>query len=291
MKPVDFQYHRPATSAEAAQLLNRLGDDVKVIAGGQSLLPIMNMRLAEPAHLVDITGIAELRQTTEDHNGAAYGATTTHMMFEHELVPDVTAGLLSHAARGIGYPAIRNRGTVGGSLAHSDSSAEWPTVMSALGATVHALSVRGIRRIPVTELLLGFFATLLEPDELIVTVEVPRIPPSTRWGMYKMARKPGEFAESLAVAQLQGEAGASPTDARLWLGAARDTPVRLNHTEQLVKDFTLGELSPGDLVESVGADLNADPQGSDAHARHALQLHVVAVHRALLAAEETPHNE
>ncbi|MFJ3339174.1 FAD binding domain-containing protein [Streptomyces sp. NPDC086766] len=288
MKPIDFQYYRPTTSAEAARLLNSLGDDVKVIAGGQSLLPIMNMRLAEPAHLVDITGIAELRQTTESHTGATYGATTTHMMFEHQLVPDVTAGLLSQAARGIGYPAIRNRGTVGGSLAHSDSSAEWPTVMSAVGATVHALSVRGVRRIPVTELLLGFFATALEPDELIVGVEVPRMAANTRWGMYKMARKPGEFAESLAVAQLEVDTDGSMTDARLWLGAAKDTPVRLACTEQLVKDFTLGDLSPTDLVDSVAVDLSTEPGGSDAHARHALQLHVVAVHRALLAVEEAP---
>ncbi|MEU3983980.1 FAD binding domain-containing protein [Streptomyces sp. NPDC026672] len=291
MKPAEFQYHRPSTTAEAAGLLNSLGDDVKVIAGGQSLLPIMNMRLAEPAHLVDITGIAELRRTTESRTGATYGATTTHMMFEHRLVPDVTTGLLSHAARGIGYPAIRNRGTVGGSLAHSDSSAEWPTVMSAVGAVVHALSVRGVRRIPVTDLLLGFFATALEPDELIVGVEVPRMAPTTRWGMYKMARKPGEFAESLAVAQLELAAGGHTADARLWLGAARDTPVRLAHTEQLVKDFTLGELSPADLLDSVATDIGADPGGAEPHERHALQLHVVTVHRALLAAEESPHHE
>ncbi|MEE4598889.1 FAD binding domain-containing protein [Streptomyces sp. DSM 41524] len=288
MKPAPFEYHRPGTSAEAADLLHRLGDDVKVIAGGQSLLPIMNMRLAEPAHLVDVSALPELRRTVTTAEGATYGAATTHMMFEHELVPDVTNGLLSHAAAGIGYRTIRNRGTVGGSLAHSDSSAEWPTVMSALGATVHAVSVRGERRIPVPEFLLGFFSTALDADELISAVTVPRIAAGTRWGMYKMARKPGEFAESLAVVQLRDTEGDGPA-AAVWLGAARDVPVRLERVEEAIANAPASGLSPADLTDPLAADIAADTTTASPHAGHALQLHAVTVHRALAAAERAPH--
>ncbi|GII58545.1 carbon monoxide dehydrogenase [Planotetraspora thailandica] len=291
MKPAAFDYHRPAGTAEAVRLLSDLGDDAKVIAGGQSLLPIMNMRLAEPAHLVDVTGIAELRQTTVDASGARYGATTTHMRFEYQLVPDVTGGLLSRMAAGIGYQAIRNRGTVGGSLAHSDPSAEWPTVMAALDAAVHVLSVRGMRRVPVRDLLLGFFSTALEPDELIVDVEVGRLPASTRWGVCKTARKPGEFAESLAVALMEHDATPRIRQPRLWLGAAADTPVRLAGTERLVEGHDVDAVTADDLVVPIAADLGADPGAGDPAARYVLHLHAVTVHRALRAVHEEVSDE
>jgi aerobic carbon-monoxide dehydrogenase medium subunit len=292
MKPPDFRYHHPGDSAEAVRLLSELGDEAKVIAGGQSLLPIMNMRLATPGHLVDISGIPKLRQAKASSANARYGSATTHMMFEYDLVPDVTSGLLRHAAAGIGYRAIRTRGTVGGSLAHSDPSAEWPTVMSALDAAVHAVSVRGVRRIPVRELLLGFFSTTLEPDELIIDVEVPRLPERTRWGMYKMARKPGEFAESLAVALVAQDTTGNVREPQIWLGAAAETPMRLTRTEQFVDSQAFDDLTPADIVGPLAADIGngasagTDPDGTDPADRHALQLHAVTVHRALLAAKE-----
>ncbi|WP_326837497.1 FAD binding domain-containing protein [Amycolatopsis rhabdoformis] len=269
MKPADFTYHRPDTVAEVTDLLSRL-DDAKVLGGGQSLLPIMNMRLASPSHLVDLTAIRALRQFSETESGIRYGATTTHMMIEDQLVPDVTRGLLPHAASGIGYRAIRNRGTVAGSLAHADSSAEWPTVMSAVDATVQAASIRGVRPIPVRELLQGFFTTALDEDEFIIGVDVPRFAPDTRWGLYKMARKPGEFAESLAVALVRTDG------VELWLGAARDVPIRLPNVEQAL--HAAGALELSELAEAVGADT-----GREGHHR---QLHAVTVQRALQAAHQ-----
>ncbi|WP_037957109.1 FAD binding domain-containing protein [Streptomyces sulphureus] len=285
MKAPDFQYHRPTTVDEAIKLLTDAGDDGKVIAGGQSLVPLMNMRLAEPETLIDLTGVEELRSSRKTPTGARYGATTTHMMFEHELVPDVTRGLLPHAAAGIGYPAIRNRGTVGGSLAHSDSAAEWPTVMSALDAAVHARSARGTRTIPVRELLLGFFTTVLEADELITEVEVPSLTPTARWGMHKMCRKPGEFADSMAVARGEGNAHGSWQEVELWLGAATDRPLRLSGTEAAVHGKSSADLAPVRLVEPLAADIGQDLSAIDSTGRHALQLHAVTVHRALRAAE------
>lgn len=270
MKPADFTYHRPSTIVNAVELLGRL-DDAKVLGGGQSLLPIMNMRLATPEHLIDLTGIAELRCFTESETVIRYGATTTHTMIEDQLVPDASGGLMPFAAAGIGYRAVRNRGTIAGSLAHADSSAEWPTIMTALNAVVEAVSVRGSRRIPVRELLQGFFTTTLQEDEFISGVEVPRLSPNTRWGMYKMARKPGEFAESLAVA-LIGE-----HSVEIWLGAARDVPVRLTYAEDVVRSAS-GVVAPPDLVDAIEMDT-----GTEGHRR---QLHAVAVHRAVHVARK-----
>lgn len=277
MKAAEFHYHRPDTVDDATELLARYGEDSKILAGGQSLLPIMNMRLATPDHLIDITGIPELRRTSEDDVGARYGATTTHMMIEDGLVPDVTGGLLRTAAGGIGYRAIRTRGTLAGSLGHADSSAEWPTVLAALDARVHACGSQGLRTIPVRDLLRGFLTTALEPDEIITDVEVPRLPPDA-WGFHKSARKQGEFAESLAVALR------SPAGLQLWLGAARDVPLRLAETERFVADTPVGP-AVDDLVAPIAADTGTDLAGCDPIRRHALQLHAATARRALLAME------
>lgn len=284
MKAPAFAYHRPHTLPEAVQLLADLGDEAKVLAGGQSLLPIMNMRLAEPSHLVDITAIPELRGAAAGNGKVRYGAATTHGMVEDNLVPDASGGLLQHAASGIGYRAIRNRGTLGGSLAHSDSSAEWPTVMSAVGATVEATSVRGTREIPVRDLLEGFFSTSLEPDEVISAVVVPELPPGSWWGMHKTARKVGEFADSLAVALLGMRASGHVAELELWLGAGRDVPVRLSATERVVRDRRIGDVAISELVSAVASDIGRPVDDADSRARHALQLHAVTVRRALTAA-------
>ena len=284
MKPPAFTYHRPRSLAESVRLLSDLGSDAKVLGGGQSLLPIMNMRLAEPTDLVDVTAIRELRGATAVAGGIRYGATTTHGMFEDQLVPDAAGGLLHRAAAGIGYRAVRNRGTVAGSLAHSDSSAEWPTVMSALDAIVEATSVRGTREIPVRDLLQGFFTTMLDPDEVISAVHVAQLPTDRWWGLHKTARKAGEFAESLAVALLDVSADGRIEAAELWLGAARDVPVRLREVAALITGSKAAEITVADLLPAVATDIDRSLDDSDPHARHALQLHAVTVQRALTSA-------
>jgi carbon-monoxide dehydrogenase medium subunit len=290
MKPPAFRYHRPGSLDESVRLLADLGEDAKVLGGGQSLLPIMNMRLAEPTDLVDVSAIRELRGATVMDDEIRYGATTTHGMFEDELVPDAAGGLLHRAAAGIGYRAVRNRGTVGGSLAHSDSSAEWPTVMSALDATVEATSVRGTRQIPVRDLLQGFFATTLEHDEVISAVRVTQVSEDRWWGLHKSARKAGEFAESLAVVLLDRTADGRIADAELWLGAARDVPVRLRGVAALVRDRAPDEITVADLLPVVATDIDRPLDDPDPHARHALQLHAVTVQRALKSARRVRHD-
>ncbi len=290
MKPPAFRYHRPRSLEESVRLLADLGDEAKVLAGGQSLLPIMNMRLAEPTDLVDVTGIRDLRGATEIDGHVRYGATTTHGMFEDQLVPDAAGGLLQRAAAGIGYRAVRNRGTMAGSLAHSDSSAEWPTIMSCMDAIVEATSVRGTRRVAVRDLLQGFFTTTLEPDEVISAVLVPQLAEDRWWGLHKSARKVGEFAESLAVVLVDVTAEGRINEAELWLGAARDVPVPLHQVAALVQGSALEEISVTDLVPAVASDVGRSLDDPDPHARHALQLHAVTVQRALKSARRA-HND
>ena len=291
MKTAPFNYYRPVTVAESVQLLSTLGEDAKVISGGQSLLPIMNMRLAEPSDLVDVSRIRELLRSESTGDHTTYGAAVTHMMFEDGLVPDAAGGLLRAAAAGIGYRAVRNRGTLGGSLAHSDSSAEWPTVMAALGASVTAVSTRGTRIIPVRELLQGFFTTALAFDELIISIEVPRLDADRYWGLHKTSRKLGEFADSLAIAMSNMDPASRLASPEIWLGAARDVPTRLASTEEAVAGRAAADISVAELVLSVAHDIGAAADNSDVDARHHLQLHAVTVHRALLGMRKAIFDE
>lgn len=274
MKPAAFDYLAPTSVEEALAALAEHGDDGKVLAGGQSLVPLLNMRLALPSVVIDIGRIADLRAATELASGACrYGSATVHAAFEDRRVPDPTGGLLHHVAAGIGYRAIRNRGTLGGSLAHADASAEWPVVMAAVDARVAVRSARGGRTIPAREMVEGFFTSALEPDELVVGVEVDPLGPDTRWGFHKSARKPGEFAESLAVAVV------TPAGATVWLGAAREVPVAVAlPTLRGLEDWDAA--ARGD-VQSAVHDALADLGDGDPGARYHRHLHAVTACRAI----------
>lgn len=284
MKPAPFDHLAVTSVEEAVAALAEHGEDGKVLAGGQSLVPLLNMRLALPSVVIDVGRVSELRRPTRLDGGAVrYGATTVHASFEDRSVPDPTGGLLHHVAAGIGYRAVRNRGTLGGSLAHADASAEWPVVMAAVGATVVARSSRGERRIGARDLVEGYFTSALAGDELLAAVEVPPLGPGLRWGFHKAARKPGEFAESLAVA-LVGPAGAE-----VWLGAVREVPVPVQ----------LGPIGgPADwtpdrrrAVASAVADVLGDAVAGDDEWRYRRHLHGVAACRAIDAAFTTTATE
>ncbi|HEY8543421.1 MAG TPA: FAD binding domain-containing protein [Acidimicrobiales bacterium] len=275
MKPAPFAYRRAGSLDEALALLAEHGDEAKLMSGGQSLVPLLNMRLAQPTLVVDISRVPELGATAELADRCRYGAAVVHAAFEDRRVPDATRGLLPAVAAGIGYRAIRNRGTLGGSLAHADSSAEWPVVMSALGAEVEVASAaRGTRRVPAGEFVQGFFTSALDDDEAVVAVEVPRLATGARWGFAKSARKPGEFAESLAVAVV-----AADGTAEVWLGAAASVPLRVDAVRDalpagLGADRAWGEDVTAEVVAAVGGALDdADP--------YHRQLHGITVARAL----------
>ncbi|MCK0197307.1 FAD binding domain-containing protein [Ancylobacter sp. 6x-1] len=197
MKAARFDYHRPADLTAALTGLGAAGG--KPLSGGQSLGPMLNLRLARPAALVDVGRLAELRRVEERADGVLYGAAITHAEIEDGAVPDPTGGILPAIASGIAYRAVRNRGTMGGSLAHADPAADWPTTLAALGAIIHLTALTGPRESRVPDLIRGAFDTTLEEGEIISGIFVPRLSPDARWGYRKSCRKVGEFAEAMAA--------------------------------------------------------------------------------------------
>jgi carbon-monoxide dehydrogenase medium subunit len=273
MKPVQFAYQRPADIAAAIALAERSDLTVKFIAGGQSLGPMLNLRLAQPDMLVDLTGIAELKHVEETADTVSIGACVTHADIEDGRVPDVAGGVLRSVARGIAYRAVRNRGTIGGSIAHADPSADWISCLAALGANVVVRGRSGRRAVPVEELMLGAFETGLQPGELVEAVAVPRLSARARWGFYKVCRKTGEFAHAIGAVLFDP----ARSVCRTVIGAIESRPLVFASARELF----------GGRPES-GLAASFDQQ----RARQALaaagmtdaigqQLHVVALRRAI----------
>jgi carbon-monoxide dehydrogenase medium subunit len=199
VKPARFEYECPSDTAAAIALAARDDLTVKFIAGGQSLGPMLNLRLAQPDVLVDLTGIAELTQVDETADSLSIGACVTHADIEDGRVPDPAGGMLRSVARGIAYRAVRNRGTIGGSIAHADPSADWISCLAALGASVVVRSASARRAVPIEEFMLGIFETALLAGELVEAVTVPRLSKEASWGFYKVCRKTGEFADAIGA--------------------------------------------------------------------------------------------
>lgn len=176
MIPESFEYHVPKSLAEATRLVGQFGADGKLLAGGHSLVPLMKLRLASPKHLIDLARIAELAYIREDGDKFQIGALTTHFSLESSELLKTRCPLLPETAREIGDAQVRNKGTIGGSLAHSDPAGDWPAAMVALDAEMQAVSARGERWIPAKEFFVGLLATALEPDEILTAIRVPALP-------------------------------------------------------------------------------------------------------------------
>ncbi|HEY1544626.1 MAG TPA: FAD binding domain-containing protein [Xanthobacteraceae bacterium] len=269
MKPVNFDYARPIDVEESLSLLAEDGRLVKVLAGSQSLGPMLNMRLVQPDLLVDITGIEELRQVKEEAGGVVIGACITHSDIEDGRVPDVTGGALPKVAHGIAYRAVRNRGTIGGSLTHADPSADWISILAALGASVTLRGPNGARTIPVEDYMLGALEADLRPGELLISVTAPRLSQSARWGYYKICRKTGEFAHAIGAFVIDPERGIC----RAVIGATETRPIVIADARAIIAD---------------GDPRHFDGRAADMAARSAgmkdpldRQTHVVALRRAV----------
>ena len=217
MKAAAFEYVAPKTVAEASASLAASG--AVAIAGGQSLLPMLNLRVALPDLLVDLGGLQELREVTATASMIRIGALTTHAAIEDGNLPDGFGGLMQKVASRISYRAIRNHGTIGGSVALADPAADWPSCLMALGATVRISGLKGIRSEPVNDFVRGEYSTSLEPDEIILGFDVPRIDAQLRWGFFKVVRKSGAFANSIAFAVAHARGG--PVSVVLAAAAAR----------------------------------------------------------------------
>jgi carbon-monoxide dehydrogenase medium subunit len=228
MKPAPFTYHRASSIDDAIAHLKGGDAIVRALAGGQSLVPMLNLRLAPADKLVDLTRILALRQTEERPDSIRYGALVTHAAFEDRRVPDASNGLMPFIGSQIAYRAVRTRGTIGGALALADPAADWLTTIIALEAEIALVGPNGRRAMPGTDFALGPYMTAIEDAELIEAIIVPRRSASERWGHYKVARKTGEYAESMAIALIDKARGY----ARLVVGATDGAPLVLERSSR-----------------------------------------------------------
>ena len=232
MKAPAFAYQCARDATHAVSLLAEAAGSARPIAGGQSLGPMLNLRLVRPELLVDIRACSDLRGFVDEGDAIVYGAAVTHAEIEDGAVPDALGGRLAAAARRIAYRAVRNRGTLGGSLAHADPAADWPTVLLAAGAEVVIRGPGGSRAEALGAFLTGPFSVSLGPDELLVGVRVPKRGAALRWGYHKICVKSGEFARAFAVAMEDRVSG----ERRAVVGAIERVPLVLEGDAAAIDD-------------------------------------------------------
>jgi carbon-monoxide dehydrogenase medium subunit len=231
MIPPAFDYHAPTSLSEAVALLRRHRDTAKVLSGGQSLLPMLKLRLAQSEHLVDIGRIPGLEYVEEKDGMLRIGGATREAFLERSEVVRARYPILLDTARVIADPLVRNRATVGGNLAHGDPANDHPATMIALGAQVVAVGPDGERIIPVDEFFQGLYATALAPDEILTEIRVPAPPPRSGGAYAKLERKVGDFATAAAAAQLTLSASGTVEKVRIALTNMGPTPVRAEAAE------------------------------------------------------------
>ena len=284
MKPAPFEYHAPETLDEVLALLAEHGDEGKIIAGGQSLVPMLSMRLARPAQLIDLNGVASLSGIRVDGDVVAFGATTRERAAERSAAATERLPVLAEALPFIGHAAIRNRGTIGGSIAHADASAELPAVAVATGATMVARSQRGDRELSADEFFQGHYSTALADDECLVEVRMPAGPAGAGWAFQEVARRHGDFA-LVGVAAMVALADGHIDEARICLFGVADVAVRASAAEAM-----LARAEPSaEAFAAAAADAVADLEpSSDVHGSgdYRRQLAQVTTRRALATAAE-----
>jgi aerobic carbon-monoxide dehydrogenase medium subunit len=241
MIPAPFDYHAPASLGEATALLARLGDEAKVLAGGQSLIPMMKLRLATPSNVVDINGLAGLGDIREDAGTLLLGALVRESDLERSDIVRTKYAVIADACRVIADPVVRNLATVGGNLAHGDPANDHPAVMLALGAEVKVVGPRGERRIPVDRFFTGPFATALRSDEILVTIAIPTPPPRSGGAYVKMERKVGDFATAAVAVQLTLGTDGTCERAGIGLTNVGATPIKASRAEAALQGARLDE--------------------------------------------------
>lgn len=272
MKPSSFDYHRPESVEEAVALLDHL-EDAKVLAGGQSLVPLMNFRLAAPVHLIDISRLNELRSIGVSHEAVTVGAATTHSeLLDHDEAASAVP-LLREAERLVAHEVIRNRGTVCGSLAHADPSGELTAVLALLGGTVRARSVAGVRTIDAREFFVGPLQSSLADNELLVEAVFPRLPDSTTTAIREVARRHGDYAVCGVVGAVDREPSGTIGSARVAFISLAPTPLILDLAD-VVAGRSPVEIEKADVYDFVIERVN--PSG-DVHASADYRRHLAGV--------------
>jgi len=249
MKAAAFEYQRASSAREALELLHSYAGQAKLIAGSQSLGPMLNLRLARPAHLIDISGCEDLRGVQLQERTIRVGACITHAEIEDGLFESLRAHPLQQVASRIAYRAIRNRGTLGGSLAHADPAADWVLTAMALNAEIEIISAAGVRRVPMKQFMLAAYTTVLADKELIAAIHFPVFSGQARWGYYKFCRKTGEFAEASCAVYFEPET----LTARVVVGALDAAPADLPEIAQRVASGGLATLTLADIMTALEA--------------------------------------
>ena len=275
MKPSPFTYHRPGSLPEALEVLSRVGDGGKVLAGGQSLIPLLSMRLAAPAHLVDINAVPGLAAVEVLPDAVRVGALVRHAALEGSAGADVALPLLGQALRNVAHPTIRNRGTTVGSIVHADPSAEMPAVLALLGGSVVAASTRGERDVAVGDLFAGPLETTLAPDELVVAAIFPRLDGRTGTAVVEVARRHGDYAVCGVVAAVSLDDAARVTSARASYVTAGELGLVVDLTDA-VRGVEVGaaDQSWTPAGEAAAEQVEAD---GDIHASVGYRKHLVRV--------------
>jgi carbon-monoxide dehydrogenase medium subunit len=287
VKPTAFSYHSPETVDEALALLADLGDDAAPLSGGQSLVPMMNLRLAQIGHIIDLNGLSELASVNEQDGTLRIGALTRQRTLERHQDLSRLSPLLAQAVPEIAHPSIRVRGTIGGSVAHADPSAELATAMVAADASVVLARRDGSRVVPARDFFKGPYFTVREADELLVSVEMPLPRRDERAVFMELSRKPGDFALVLVAVVLQVKDGLL-TGARIGVGGAGPRPVRASAAEQMLSGSELGQAALHAEAAAEAAnevEVSGDVHGSESYRRRMVG---VLVRRALERAVERP---
>jgi carbon-monoxide dehydrogenase medium subunit/6-hydroxypseudooxynicotine dehydrogenase subunit alpha len=285
VKPPIFDYDAPTTVDETLALLERHVDDVKVLAGGQSLVPLLNFRLSRPGRLIDINNVSELAYITRSEGTLRIGALTRHAALERSRIVATGWPVLTEALTFLAHAQIRNRGTVGGSVAHADPAAELPVAFAALDACFHARSTRGSRVIGWRDFFVTHLTSVLEPDELLTEIEVPAQPPRTGGAFVEYARRHGDFALGGACATVSLGDDGRCTQATIALLAAAPTPLRSEAAEDALAGTTVDEPAAARAAALAveGVEPTGDIHGSSAYRK---KLITAMVRRAVVVAAD-----
>ena len=283
MKPPPFEYDDPRTVEETLALLAEYGDEAQALAGGQSLVPLLNFRLAQPSVIVDVNRVQELSYLRRRDGRLLIGALCRQTRLEQSPVARESWGLLGAALDLVAHPQIRNRGTVGGSAAHADPAAELPVAFTCLNARFRARSTRGERVFDAGDFFLTHLTTALEPDELLVEIEVPPLPEGTGYAFEEYSRRHGDFALGGAAVLYTGNGDGVCREARISLLGAADTPLRAREAEQALAGQNLDEEVAREAAAAATREIEptGDIHGSGAYRKRLIEA---MVRRALLKA-------
>ena len=287
MKPAKFDYHAPTSLDDAVALLQRYGGDAKILAGGQSLMPLLNFRLSRPAALVDLNRIASLAYIREENGQVRLGAMTRQRTIEFSPVVARRLPLLSEATKWVGHLPIRTRGTIGGSIAHADPSAEYPAVLTALEGEVVASGPNGERVVKAKDLFLTYLTTSLESDEVLSEIRLPVMPMGAGFALEEFARRHGDFA-IVAIAALVVPDATRCKQARLATAGAGPVPLRLRAAEEILERDGVTDVAI-DAAARRAAELVSPDSDIHASADYRRHLTMVLTRRALKRALKVAH--